>query len=198
MEPIISSKPVTYINRKSKTFYLHKGKTKSGRPHYFFSLMNTGLLVKTMPEGYEVYENPSGQVFLRKKKPAIISDHEIKAVEEGIRKYSDVEYYRLDIKKNAIIVYLADQDVEGIGEILPERYIHKCGDMKKALNSILSYSPMLRFVLTDKVKRKFTAERYCFLGSIDDWIYLGGPDKLEKLVKKYVKHLGKESFFELF
>ena len=115
-----------------------------------------------------------------------------------MRRYSDVEYYKLDIKKNAIIVYLADQDIEAIRELLPKKYILKYRGMEKALDSILDYSPMMRFVLTDNEKRKFVAERYCFLGSIDDWIYISGPDKLENVIKKYLKHLGKDSFYELF
>jgi hypothetical protein len=151
-----------------------------------------------MPEGYEVYENPNGQVFLRKKKPTMISDSEIRVVDEGMRKYSDIEHYKLDTKNNAIIVYLADQDAETIEKLLPERYIAKYGGMEKALDFILEYSPMMRFVLTDNEKKRFVVERYCFLGSIDDWINIGGPDKLENLIKRYLKHLGKESFFELF
>lgn len=189
---------ITYINRRSQTFHLHQGKTKTDRPNHFFSLKSDGPLVETMPEGYEVYENPRGQVFLRKKKPTIIGDSEIRVVDEGMRKYSDVEYYKLDIKKNAIIVYLADQDIEGIRELFPEGYLLKYQGMEKALNSILDYSPMMRFVLTDNEKRKFVAERYCFLGSVEDWIYIGGPDKIENLTKKYLKHLGKDSFSELF
>ena len=194
----MSPKPITYINRRSQTFYLHQGKPKIGRPNYFFSLKSSGSLADTVPEGYEVYENPRGQVFLCKKKPAIISDSEIRVVDEGMKKYSDIEYYKLDIKKNAIIVYLADQDVETMGELLPERYILKYRGMEKALDSILNYSPMMRFILTDNEKRKFVAERYCFIGSVDDWIYIGGPDKLEDLMKRYLKHLGKDSFYELF
>ena len=31
----------------------------------------------------------------------------------------------------------------------------------------------------------------------DDWIDIGTPGKLATLVKKYVKHLGKELYFEL-
>ncbi|MDI6722959.1 MAG: hypothetical protein QMD97_05340 [Candidatus Aenigmarchaeota archaeon] len=151
-----------------------------------------------MPEGYEVYENPNGQIFLRKKKPTMISDSEIRVVDEGMRKYSDIEHYKLDTKNNAIIVYLADQDAETIEKLLPERYIAKYGGMEKALDSKLEYSPMMRFVLTDNEKKRFVVERYCFLGSIDDWINIGGPDKLENLIKRYLKHLGKESFFELF
>ena len=151
-----------------------------------------------MPEGYEVHENQGGQVFLRKKQAKIISDSEIRVVDEGMNKYSDIEYYKLDTKKNTIIVYLADQDIEGIRKLLPERYVLKHEGMEKALNSILDYSPMMRFVLTENEKRKFVTERYCFLGSVDDWIYIGGPDKLENLIKKYLKHLGKDSFYELF
>ena len=194
----MSLRPITYKNRRSQTFYLHQGKTKIGRPNYFFSLKSSGPLADTMPEGYEVYENPNGQVFLRKKKPTIISDSEIRVVDEGMRKYSDIEYYKLDTKNNAIIVYLADQDAETIEKLLPERYIAKYGGMEKALDSILEYSPMMRFVLTDNEKKRFVVERFCFLGSIDDWINIGGPDKLENLIKRYLKHLGKESFFELF
>jgi hypothetical protein len=47
-------------------------------------------------------------------------------------------------------------------------------------------------------KREFIAQRYCYLGSIDDWIDIGSPDTLQNLVKTYVKHLGQDSYFELF
>jgi hypothetical protein len=39
--------------------------------------------------------------------------------------------------------------------------------------------------------------RFCYLGSIDDWIEIGPIDQLATLVKTYVKHLGQESFYEL-
>jgi hypothetical protein len=59
------------------------------------------------------------------------------------------------------------------------------------------YFPMMQFLLEQETRRNFTAQRYCFIGSIDDWIDIGhGP--LTKLVKRYVKHLGQESYFELF
>ena len=39
--------------------------------------------------------------------------------------------------------------------------------------------------------------RRCFKGSIDDWYSLEWNLPLDQLVGKYVKHLGKDSFFEL-
>jgi hypothetical protein len=189
---------IKYISRKSQTFYLHRSNTTAGGSKYFFSLKSDGILADTIPDGYEIYENPNAQVFLRKVQPKIIADLESAVVEKGMRQYSDVKYYIIDTRKNAIIVYLADQDIDAIKEILPAPFISKFESWEKALNNILSYSPMLRFVLIDKAKRKFIAERYCFLGSIDDWINIGGPDRLENLTKKFLKHLGKESVFELF
>ena len=58
------------------------------------------------------------------------------------------------------------------------------------------YTAMMRFRLADKERRTFTAERFCFRGSIDNWIYLGGPDSLKKLTTKYIKLLGTEKFFD--
>jgi hypothetical protein len=59
------------------------------------------------------------------------------------------------------------------------------------------YEKMLRFTLTDASPRRFSAERWCFLGSIDNWYFLDGDKPLHHLLEAFVPHLGKESFFEL-
>jgi hypothetical protein len=58
------------------------------------------------------------------------------------------------------------------------------------------YQKMLRFTLTDETTGQFSVDRWCFRGSIDDWFFLDCGE-LRKLVEKYCRHLGKESFFEL-
>ena len=55
----------------------------------------------------------------------------------------------------------------------------------------------MKFVLVDADERLFTVERWCFLGSIDNWVHLEGPGFLPDQVVKYVKHLGKQSFYDL-
>jgi hypothetical protein len=47
----------------------------------------------------------------------------------------------------------------------------------------------LRFVLDDAKQRRFVCERYCFLGSIDDWIFIGGSEPLADLVRTFMPHL---------
>jgi hypothetical protein len=65
------------------------------------------------------------------------------------------------------------------------------------LRKAVHYSPMLVFQLVDTARHTFQTLRYCFLGSVDDWIEIGKPGKLATLVKRYVKHPGQDSYVEL-
>lgn len=191
--------PITHVNDKGQTYYLHQGVTKTGKPNYHFAMKREGNLADVIPEGFEIYENPNAQVFLRRIPPKVITDEERQRVEEGMRKYASVQDYKIDIKGKAIIVYTADQDVDTLAglfqDIHPDPMTNP--ELMMTLRRIVQYSPMLTFILDDKDPRQFTAQRYCFRGAIDDWIDLD-RGTLEKLVRTYVKHLGQESYFELF
>ena len=43
------------------------------------------------------------------------------------------------------------------------------------------------FILTDADRRLFALERYCFRGSVDDWIAIGPVEQIDKLAVKYLK-----------
>ena len=191
--------PITHTNAKGKTYYLHQGTTKTGKPKYHFSMQSEGTLAETIPAGFELYENPNAQVFLRRIPPKIITDEERQVVEDGMRKYAEVQDYKIDVKDNAIVVYTADQDIETLVGLFKDRYptpeAHTL--LMTLLRQGIHYSPMLQFIREGEKCRTFTAQRYCFIGSIDDWLDIGhGP--LPTLVKRYVKHLGQESYFDLF
>jgi len=191
--------PITHTNAKGKTFYLHQGTTKTGKPKYYFSMANNGALAESIPEGFEIYENPNAQVFLRRIPPKIITDEECQVVEDGMRKYEEVQDYKIDVKGNAIVVYTADQDIETLAGLFKDMSPDPTTNpqLMTLLRKEIHYSPMLQFLLEDAQRRLFTAQRYCFRGAIDDWIDIGyGP--LTQLVKQYVPHLGQESYFDLF
>jgi len=191
--------PITHTNAKGKTYYLHQGTTKTGKPKYYFSTKSEGPLADAIPEGFEIYENPNAQVFLRRIPPKLITDEERQIVEDGMRKYAEVQDYKIDVKGNAIVVYTADQDIETLADVFKDMYPGPAANtqLRTLLRQGIRYSPMLQFLLEDEQRRLFTAQRYCFRGSIDDWIDIGhGP--LTTLVKRYVKHLGQESYFELY
>lgn len=64
------------------------------------------------------------------------------------------------------------------------------------VNCMVDYHSDMRFGLVDKQDRLFQPQRYCYRGSIDDWIDIDAADQLEPLIAKYVKHIGQESMFE--
>jgi hypothetical protein len=157
---------IQHVNRRGQIYYLHKGKTRTGKPTFYFSKDREGELVDTIPDGYEVYENPSAQVFLRKVQPRLVTDEEVALVTQAARQHGGF-HYLVDVKGKSIVVH------EG-------------------------QMPVLRFNLVDDKARAFFTERWCFLGSIDDWVPLmGGRGELKALVRKYCPHLGQESFFQL-
>jgi hypothetical protein len=191
--------PITHTNTKGKTYYLHQGMTKTGKSKYYFSMESEGHLAESIPVGFEIYENPNAQVFLRRIPPKIITDEERQVVEDGMRKYAEVQDYKVAVKGHAILVYTADQDIETLADVFKEMYPGPAAhtQLRALLRQGIHYSPMLQFLLEDAQRRLFTAQGYCFRGSIDDWIDIGhGP--LPTLVKRYVKHLGNESYFELY
>lgn len=187
---------IQHVNRKGQTFYLHQKTTKKANLKYFFSMKRDGELAESIPHGFEVYENPNAQVFLRKIQQKMITDDEIAIVEKGMREFARLPYGRVDVKKDIISVFVPDQNVGRLSEAFS--FALNDRKMQDAFSQAITYSAMLRFVLVDEAKRLFATQRYCFLGSVDDWIDIGESNTLPKLVKRYVKHLGQDSFFELF
>src|SRR5450759_239624 len=97
--------PVTHVNRKRGTYYLHAGKTKTGKPRYWLAKSSEGDLVDSMPEGFEVYENPDAQVYLRKIVPQIVTPEEVAVVKEGVRRFAPGQKCLVDLRKADIIVH---------------------------------------------------------------------------------------------
>lgn len=139
--------PITYTNAKGQTFALYQGTTKTGKPKYYFAMQSEGALAKAMPAGYEIYENPNAQVFLRRIPPKIITDEERQAVEEGMRTYATVKDYKIDIKGNALLIYTAVQEIDALADLFKDLYPDPTANVElmTTLRTTLHYSPMLVF-----------------------------------------------------
>ena len=191
---------ITYINRKQKTYYLHQGKTKLGNPKYFFSMKSDGTLVEMIPEGFEIYETPNAQVFLRKIPTKVITEEEVSIVENGMDQYSEMEHFQVEVKKKTISIFTPNEDASALFKLFASTaliYGRGAQEIQELVTQSLTYADNLRFTLVDKQKRLFQTERYCYRGSIDAWIEVGTIGPLTKLVKTYVKHIGQDSFYDL-
>jgi len=202
---------VHYTNRIGKSYYLRERKTKTGKLQYFFTTQENGKGKASgqLPEGYEIHERPeNAQVFCRKIRPQLITDSEKKLVKkqmEVLAKTRTANRYLVDCQNEWITIYESSVNIGSFKEILGSTLKYTANlagvDFDNALASLINsvdqnYSAMMRFQLVNRVLRTFTAERFCFRGAIDDWIYLDGPDPLKKLAGQYLCLLGTEDFFE--
>jgi hypothetical protein len=188
---------VKYANYKGETYYLLKGKAKKGSTQYFFSKKEEGEPAEAIPKGYEIYENPNGRVFLRKIVPQKITQDELSVVENSIRQYAKLKDYKMDLKGKVITIYLLEQEMDDLRSCFDSFALINHSLLDESLKNVLTYSPILRFVLTDEKKREFRVERAGFADPDDEWFLLQGGNDLQKLAKKYCRRLGKDSFYDL-
>jgi hypothetical protein len=190
---------IQHTTRMGKTYYLYSTSGKAKKSQYYFSTKMEGNPVHVLPEGFEIYENIRGQVFLRRKVTQLITDAELESVRQALRKQAEEWRYKVEVKKDILTIYEASQNFGFLDE-MPFLFGQQKEKAKEYLKNSASFQAVLRFILTDPEKRIFRAERYCFRGSIDDWVPIGAAvgAKLPALLDKFIRHLGKESFYELF
>jgi len=121
-------------------------------------MQSEGTLAASIPVGFEIYETPNAQVFLRRIPPKIITEEERQVVEDGMRKYAEVQEYKIDVKGNAIVVYTADQDIDVLVNLFQDvGSMRDEAQIRSAIRREITYSPMLQFVLSDEKQRVFVA-----------------------------------------
>ncbi len=187
---------IVHINRKGDSYYLHQGVTKKGNPKYYFSLSEEGTLVDAIPEGYEIYENPNAQVFLRRIPERVFTEEEIDIVRNSVKDLSALKDFKIDVKKNAIVVFEPNQNIDSLVKTFSAFPGQNRAEIRKMLDWTVTYSPTMRFVLEDAVEREFSVQRMSYIGPDPDWLFLNIGD-LESLAKEYCFHLGRESFYYL-
>ena len=195
--------PVTYTNRKGQTYYLCQGLTKTGKLRYYFAREPKGGSPDKIPDGYRISESVNGNVSLVKDRPQLILPQEVAGVEAVLARHPKSDDYRVAVKKNHIVIYeRLGPDVETLsaifGNLSPLSSDIVKNRIQEQLDKMARFSPILRFILVDPDERKFTAERWSYMGDIDDWIDIGESGKLEKLARRLIPKLGTDDFFELF
>ena len=69
-------------------------------------------------------------------------------------------------------------------------------DLRTEMDRWAQFTPVLRFILADAEQRTFRTERWCYLGSIDDWIDVHQQGPVERLARQWIPRLGTDAFFE--
>lgn len=190
-----------YVNRRGDRYFVHQGTTKTGKPKYYCSKKPAGVPVDRLPEGFELYENPQNAlVSVRKVRPSRITAIERESLARWANELAATQTI-VAVEGDGLVIYASDMDAESSLRTLTMLMGEPPGGHAAQLDWLTRharYSPMLRFTLQDEDERLFSAERWCYLGRIDDWIpLLGGARDLESLAAQLLPHMGQESFFEL-
>jgi len=199
--------PVTHTNRKGVTYQLCRTADAKGRPRYVFARESVGEPVEAIPEGFAVRESVNGVVSLVRERPSQIRPEELRVVVSAVNRHPKGNNYRVDVKGKRIVVYeRLGPDADELAEIFGEEglWTSRLSDRwPTQLDARAQFQPIMRFTLTDRSKeadtsREFYAERWCFRGSVDDWIdvYHYGP--IEDLAGELIPVLGTDEIFELY
>ena len=191
--------PVTYTNWKGVTYYLCRGVTKTGKPRYYFAREPKGEPVEQIPEGWKISESVNGRVSLVKDRPAQIRLEEVEAVEAVVQRHPKAHNYRVSVKHNRIEVYERVgsgteeliAELREVGLLVPGR----ADRLRELLESRARFTAVLRFILMDAEQRTFRTERWCYLGSIDDWIDVGPMGPVHLLARQWIPKLGTDVLY---
>lgn len=186
---------VKHTNRRGQTYYLHSVPTKSGGLKYSFSKDPGGVLADRIPDGFEIHETVNGQVLLRRVVAPLITADEVARVQGLLDGLRTSRLYVLELKGTYLIIHEAESHASLLAMFAPHLSAQA---VREASASTASYQAVMRFELVDREKRLFAPERYCFRGSVDGWISIGEPETLARVAGRYLRHLGQESFFELY
>ena len=152
-------------------------------------------MAKQLPDGFEIFETVNGQVFVRRKQASLIRDEETAGIHAQIAKLRGDILYRIEVRGDTLTIYDSGKRSSGELETLMRLSPQKLAELRERF---AYYQPAMRFILVDGEKRLFAPERFCYRGSVDDWISIGRPETIKKLAAKYFVHLGRDSFFELY
>lgn len=194
---------IIHKNCFDEEYFLHEGKTKTGKPKYFFSKKKDGDdLPDAIPDGYEIYERPGGRVYLRKFQKTPILKNELEYVQEKIASCVDQEdekaYRQLRSSLGAHVPGFLSSDRMAFVDKFRTRFEAEIRGKEIIVYRVKGDGmPIMKFALADESTREFIAYRWCFKGSIDDWIMIGLPGQLKKLADKYCPTLGTDDFYEL-
>lgn len=219
-------KSVSRTNRMGKTYYLHAATTKKGATRYVMKTTRAGAL-DAVPDTMEIVEGPNGEISARKIQAREINPLEIQLIEAklaalGLRGYRVAEkgphltVYEpwrsagdlqdladsLNSMRMGELSILSRMFPDGNPFLDSEEETMLRAEFRPSdsnIDEMLESSrvePVLRFTLEDKAKRMFSVDRMTYRGD-GGWHSLSWKMSLQKATDTYLKHLGKESFFEL-
>ncbi len=203
---------VTYINRYKDIYYFRKCASGRGKGTQVVATKNCpDDALEKIPRGLEIVESPNGRVSCRKKLKSAILPAEFRLLKSWAKKLSEQAHISVELKKNSLVVHSATKKYLStfalpFDFLLDHILLQQQNGRQANSNSLAGkrelppgiYEPAFLFTLTNPSTRTFTVQRMCYMSDMDgEWMSLQSG-QLEELAEKYLPHLEKISFFDLF
>lgn len=190
---------LTYKNRLGKSHFFRAATTAKGGIRYYITKSdNFPDLIETLPEGFEIYEDPhDGRVIFRKIVPCAVAQEELDLVQKAVETLSDLKDILIQGEGETIVIWHSQfNSISGQDENLTaEEAVEFYGE---GINAWKKYYADFMFVLIDADKRFFRAARkvYMNLGGNGYISLKEGIGSLQYLTEKFCPYMGRESYFD--
>ena len=192
---------VCFTNWRGVTYVLCAIATKTGKTRLVASRTIVGTPLSAMPEGYEFAENVNGQVSVRRVRPPTVAPEELETVRKTLASTSGCQSYRAAIVGNAVVIYepsMRPLELNALTREFP--YFEDIMRRVRSLTaSTATYSPLVRFVLSDKTRRTFDVERRVYSGD-EGWLPVEEDRPLAPAARGAARRLGpngpRDEFYE--
>jgi hypothetical protein len=179
------------------TYYLHEGRTKTGKIRYFAAKKPRQGTLSTMPKGFEFSESINGVVCVRRinESETRIPDSDIALVQAEMDCHHHLSEHRIDIVKGEIVVFEPANPLAELREEMVRNFPMLAYRSLSSIERRVRYNPVMKFVPLQK-ESGYSAHRMTYRGDGGwSWPLASGP--LCELVKKLLRYVGTDDFFEL-
>ena len=190
---------LAYANRLGAVYFLHAGKTKTGKVRYFVAKAAGAGALASMPDGFEFTESVNGVVSVRRIDPSAPAVHpgHLALIREELARQAHLPFHRAEAVRADIVVFepaggLDPQEIGwisrslGLGpQILEQRLSGRAAKR---------FTPVLRFEPCGPGEYELRRMTYHGDGGWS-WPLARGP--IQKLARRYLPVVGTERFFEL-
>lgn len=187
-------------NSKGKAYFIKSRKTKKGNTTYYMTKKEDSSCLSEVPEGYEVFEKfDSNVLYIRKRKESLFDLKEINLLQASLQQNDSLADFKVDIDGKILSIYTADKEINDrqFSSLIEPFYSRLQIDEYRSM--WIRFEERMRIIIHgNKQEREFEIKRYCYRGSVDDWIRVGVESDIKLVVRNYLVHLGRDSYYDLY
>jgi hypothetical protein len=193
---------VTYTNRMGDIYYLHEGRTKTGKVRYFVAKTPREGVLSAIPDGFGFCESINGVVSVRKidLSAASIPEADIALARAEMARHAHLRGHRIEVIKGEIVVFepVAGMSPEWAAEMARPLFMHRedPGIRGGSMRRRIRYGPVMKMVPA-RDRRGYSVYRMTYRGG-GGWSWPLASGSLHELLRQFLGCVGTDEFFELF